>query len=205
MTSNILIVSDLEENISLLTNKLKKQYSNIQSAEANFKTIGVLLKQQEIDVVLIEIIQNKENALYLCRKIKSYISFPFFVIMIVDSFDDQYKSDCILAECDDLLFRPVEDFVLFARIQSLTRLKSLNKKIITNSTNLANIDILTDLSNRRYFNIYISNLIAKAKSKRSNIVLGIIDVDYFKQINDNFGHIIGDLILNQLARVLKKT
>lgn len=65
-------------------------------------------------------------------------------------------------------------------------------------------DELTNLYNRRFFNAKIEEEINRAKRENRELTLLILDVDYFKQYNDNYGHQNGDLALEKVAEVLKK-
>lgn len=64
-------------------------------------------------------------------------------------------------------------------------------------------DPLTHLANRRNLAIHLENMWELAK--RNNVVISVImcDIDYFKQVNDKYGHIIGDFVLKEIADVLK--
>lgn len=63
-------------------------------------------------------------------------------------------------------------------------------------------DPLTDLQNRQGLNRKFSEL--AVLSTESTLFTGILDLDHFKQFNDNFGHLVGDLILKRLARLLRE-
>lgn len=65
---------------------------------------------------------------------------------------------------------------------------------------LANHDALTDLPNRRLFNEHISQAIKLAHRNNEKLSLMMIDLNQFKKINDNFGHLLGDVVLKQVAR-----
>ena len=65
-------------------------------------------------------------------------------------------------------------------------------------------DDLTQLFNRRFFNVKIDKEINRAKRENSYLSFLIIDVDYFKDYNDNYGHQAGDVALIEVANVLKK-
>jgi len=65
------------------------------------------------------------------------------------------------------------------------------------------IDTLTQLNNRDFFYASMSDSMEKLKTKQSYISLLIIDLDNFKNINDNYGHNAGDEILKQLSNILK--
>lgn len=69
---------------------------------------------------------------------------------------------------------------------------------------LATTDGLTDLYNHRYFQEQIRMHIENAKRYQTEFSLIIIDIDYFKKFNDNFGHQSGDAVLRQVAQTLKR-
>ncbi len=81
------------------------------------------------------------------------------------------------------------------------KLKRANKKL----ENVSYTDALTSLHNRRYFNFVYDRELKRAKRTHSNITFMMLDVDYFKQYNDTYGHIEGDAALKTVAKVLKDT
>lgn len=68
---------------------------------------------------------------------------------------------------------------------------------------LAEYDPLTGLANRRLFYRMLPKLLAKAKRLQNNVALLFIDIDHFKTINDTLGHVVGDLLLAQVAARLQ--
>ena len=68
----------------------------------------------------------------------------------------------------------------------------------------ANHDTLTGLPNRRMFNEDLTNFLEKAKSGASQNAIMFIDLDRFKYINDTLGHDVGDLLLIEVARRIRK-
>lgn len=69
---------------------------------------------------------------------------------------------------------------------------------------LATTDGLTDLYNHRYFQEQIRMQVENSKRYNTNFSLIIIDIDFFKKFNDNFGHQSGDAVLRQVAQTLKR-
>jgi diguanylate cyclase (GGDEF)-like protein len=69
---------------------------------------------------------------------------------------------------------------------------------------LAISDSLTGLPNRMYLELMAQNAINEAKRKSEALSMLLIDVDYFKQVNDRYGHLAGDEVLRQIAAILKK-
>lgn len=82
-----------------------------------------------------------------------------------------------------------------------SRLRKANKKL----ENASYTDSLTSLHNRRYFNIVYEREIKRAKREKSYVTFMMLDIDFFKQYNDTYGHIEGDFALKSVAKVLTET
>lgn len=78
-------------------------------------------------------------------------------------------------------------------------------KINTKLMEVSNIDHLTNIANRRYFQEKIESYMGNVHNDGQIFSLCILDIDYFKKINDTFGHIVGDEVLIKLAKLLKKS
>ncbi len=79
------------------------------------------------------------------------------------------------------------------------KLHLLNRKL----ENVSYIDSLTGLHNRRYFNLVFERELQRAKREKQYVTFMMIDIDYFKQYNDTYGHIAGDRTLQRVAQVIK--
>jgi len=87
-----------------------------------------------------------------------------------------------------------------SRLQITTsKLQKANKKLEA----LSYTDVLTGLHNRRYFNYIYEKELKRAKRVKNYITFMMLDVDYFKQYNDLYGHLEGDAALKSVAKVLK--
>lgn len=64
-------------------------------------------------------------------------------------------------------------------------------------------DSLTGLYNRRFFNEFILKAISTAYRNQSHLAVVMIDIDFFKQFNDNYGHDVGDMVLEELGKLLQ--
>lgn len=85
--------------------------------------------------------------------------------------------------------------------EATKKLRSANKKL----ENVSYTDSLTNLHNRRYFNMIYERELKRAKRNHSYITFMMLDIDFFKQYNDTYGHIEGDYALKTVAKVLKDT
>ncbi len=92
-----------------------------------------------------------------------------------------------------------------AGLLSLVVATRFYKDLARDADGLMNLDGLTGLHNHRYFQETLSNELVKSQRFDHAISLLLIDVDHFKQINDKYGHPRGDVILKELAEILRRT
>ena len=68
----------------------------------------------------------------------------------------------------------------------------------------ASFDALTNLNNRRQFEMRLSQEVATARRKKTDLSCIMIDIDYFKKVNDTYGHAVGDFVLKEVAKMITK-
>jgi diguanylate cyclase (GGDEF)-like protein len=86
--------------------------------------------------------------------------------------------------------------------QELIQAKELLEKQGQELLKLATVDPLTGLLNRRELDNQVAKILSHAKRNKSSVALIVIDIDLFKNINDNYGHAFGDDVLKGLAKIL---
>ena len=103
----------------------------------------------------------------------------------------------------------VISYSVFSSIQAdHTKLELVTKKLKRVNKRLENVsytDSLTGMHNRRYFNLVYDRELKRAKRTHSYVTFMMLDIDFFKQYNDTYGHIEGDYALKSVANILKKT
>ena len=109
---------------------------------------------------------------------------------------------------NDYLIRPVDKNELLARARTQIRKKRYTELLRDNvqmSIEAAITDALTTLHNRRYMETHLATLIEQAQSRGKPLTLLMLDIDYFKSVNDTHGHDAGDDVLREFALRLKKS
>lgn len=89
---------------------------------------------------------------------------------------------------------------LISQLQDITEKKRLEDELVRQATE----DVLTGISNRRHFYELAGRELVRAGRYMEQVTLLMLDIDYFKKINDKFGHIVGDLTLKKVAEACKK-
>jgi two-component system, cell cycle response regulator len=109
---------------------------------------------------------------------------------------------------NDYLLRPVDKNELLARVRTQVRKKRYTERLRDNvqlSIEMAITDALTGLHNRRYMENHLATLVEQAASRAKPLTVLVLDIDYFKAINDSHGHDAGDDVLREFAVRIKKS
>jgi len=122
------------------------------------------------------------------------------VIMLSASEESQDIVSALDLGADDYVAKPYIPEVLLARIRTSLRLLEKNREL----EKMASIDFLTGLYNRRQF-YRLSNMALNKNSRdKSWLTIALMDIDYFKNVNDTYGHDIGDRVLVEFSRMLSE-
>jgi two-component system, cell cycle response regulator len=109
---------------------------------------------------------------------------------------------------NDYLLRPVDKNELMARVRTQIKRRRYTDQLrdnVQNSIEAAITDALTGLHNRRYMETHLATLAEQASSRGKPLALMMLDIDYFKSINDNYGHDAGDDVLREFAVRIRKS
>ncbi|MBY0554449.1 GGDEF domain-containing protein [bacterium] len=90
------------------------------------------------------------------------------------------------------------------RIQSTKKNLDVVKKQLMEANNSLNVDHLTSASNRKSFDEYIKKIVQMNALNKVPVSIIMLDIDFFKKINDSYGHDIGDFVLQECVKTLKK-
>lgn len=128
------------------------------------------------------------------------------IIFLSGSGSDDDIERCIEAGADDYLVKPIQHKVLAAKLMAMTRISAMRNKLVNMNRRLealSTTDYLTALPNRRAFETSLMEEVAKASRYEQALSVAVLDIDHFKDINDQYGHHAGDEILRQVAERLR--
>ena len=109
---------------------------------------------------------------------------------------------------NDYLMRPIDKNELLARARSLIRKRRYTERLRDNvqmSIEMAITDALTGLFNRRYMESHLTMLMEQAASRGKPLTALVLDIDFFKSVNDTHGHDAGDDVLREFALRIKRS
>jgi diguanylate cyclase (GGDEF)-like protein len=127
------------------------------------------------------------------------------VIMLTAEGDANRKVEVLDRGASDYVTKPFNDKELIARVRVHYRLKMLQDELRQANArleSLASTDGLTGLFNRRYFDNFLLNEVRRALRYKSPVAVVLIDLDHFKQVNDLYGHQMGDEVLRNVSRIV---
>lgn len=197
--ASILIVDDEEINLELLKYTLASDYDIITATDG--ETAIQIAVEQQPDLVLLDIMMPGISGYEVCRQLKSNpatINIPIVFSTAKDSDEDEVLG--LEMGAADYIHKPYKTALIKARISNQIELKQKNDLL----EKLVRIDGLTEISNRRFFDESFEQEWRRAIRSGQSLALGLLDIDHFKQFNDNYGHAAGDKCLIQVAKCLEK-
>lgn len=193
----ILIVDDERLNITLLNALLKTDYK-IMVATNGEQALKAATSGKP-DLILLDIVMPGMDGYEVCRQLKAAAatsSIPIIFITAMVNVENETKGFALGAV--DYISKPFNSAVVKARVGVHMQLKRKNDLL----EKLVSIDALTEISNRRAFDQKREQEWARCLRAGLPLSFVMIDIDLFKQFNDNYGHGAGDECLVRVARAL---
>ncbi|MEE9118306.1 MAG: diguanylate cyclase [Calditrichia bacterium] len=212
-SNRILVVDDVPVNIQLLVTYLAAEGYEVVSAKDGHDAMKAV-KEHQPDLILLDVMMPKMNGFKVCEAIKSDDATKFIPVILVTALNElEDKVKGMNSGADDFLAKPFNKLELLVRVRSLLRIKHLHdelqEKVIElqrtkeELRQLAITDGLTSLYNYRYFKDQLRQELKRAQRHSLKIAVVMIDIDHFKQYNDKNGHPAGDVVLKDIARLLR--
>lgn len=193
----ILVVDDERINIDLLNALLKADYKIMVATNGEQAIKAAATGKPEL--ILLDIVMPGIDGYEVCRRLKSIPAAQRIPIIFITAMGDVENETMGFAlGAVDYISKPFSSSVVKARVGVHMKLKR-NGDLLEN---LASMDTLTEVPNRRAFDVARTQEWGRSLRDGLPISFAMIDVDKFKQFNDNYGHGAGDECLVRIARAI---
>jgi two-component system cell cycle response regulator len=206
-SGRILIVDDRASSCERLSGMLADHQAvdvETNPGEALFRAA-----EGDHDLVIVSLALQDHDALRLCSQLRSLDrtrNVP--ILAICDGEDHARMIRGLEVGINDYLMRPIDKNELHARVRTQIRKKRYTERLRDNvqmSFEMAITDSLTGLYNRRYMESHLATLVEQAVARGKPLTALVLDIDYFKAINDTHGHDAGDDVLREFASRIRKS
>jgi two-component system cell cycle response regulator len=201
----ILVVDDRASSAERLAHALDSHHAVNVEADAHEALFRAA--EDNVDLIIVSLGLASFDGLRLCSQIRALERTRNLPILAVADLEDRQRVlRGLELGVNDYLTRPVDRNELLARVRTQLRQKryadSLREKV-QQSIELALIDPLTGLNNRRFLENHLATMLDNARMRRTPLTLMILDIDHFKRVNDTYGHDCGDEVLKSFADRLR--
>jgi len=197
----ILVVDDMTTTLLLIHDLLKDTYE-VKIAKSGTKALEILESPNDIDLILLDIEMPDINGYDVCKRIKNNETIKNIPIIFITGRTSQEDEEYGLnLGAIDYITKPFNKAIVKLRIKNYLDLKIKNDML----EKLSMYDGLTNIRNRRFFDETFEKTFNEIKRDKKSLAVLMIDIDFFKPYNDNYGHGQGDETLRKVAKALEKT
>ncbi|MCL2222908.1 MAG: diguanylate cyclase [Oscillospiraceae bacterium] len=196
--NSILIVEDDFLSIRALSEILRHDYTIY--VEKKSSRVCDLAKRILPDLILLDIMMPDMSGYEVINELKrgeETSDIPVIFVTGMTNSEDEAKG--LACGAVDYINKPFKESVVRMRVQHQIKIVNLIRKL----QNLSTTDELTGVGNRRYFLTSVQHEWERAKREQTPMGVMMLDLDYFKKLNDTYGHITGDEVLVHVAQTIK--
>lgn len=202
----ILVVDDDLDLLTFVTATLETQGYQIKQAQSGQEALECLQGWRP-DLVILDINMPVLNGIETLRKIKSADYFTAIIFLTAESRTEQIITG-LDAGADDYMSKPFSPNELLARVRAQLRIKDLTDQLqIANEKlqALVEIDDLTGLYNMRNIYSKLDYEIKRAQRYDRHVAVIMMDMDFFKRVNDTNDHLFGSFVLKEVGGIIRRT
>jgi diguanylate cyclase (GGDEF)-like protein len=190
-------VDDESLNVDLLADAFRDDYELLRASEG-VSALEIATRKVP-DMILLDVLMPGIDGYEVCRRLKrEHRTSGIAVIFITGLAGVADQTKGLELGAVDYVSKPINSTVVRARVGNQLRLKRAQDEM----TRLAATDALTGLANRRRFDEMLAYEYARHVRSGTEFSLILMDIDYFKSFNDNYGHVRGDECLRMVAQVI---
>ena len=196
-SATVLALDDDPQVLRLLEVLLKAEnlrLTTLQDAGRFWQVLG----EVRPDLIMLDVDMPQVNGIELCRVLRQDAQWCELPVLFLTAHTDAAVVDQLYAAgADDYLSKPIIGTELVNRLRNRLERSRLLRS-------LAETDPLTGLMNRRKAVAAVEQFVQLAQRRQQPIALALLDVDHFKQVNDQHGHVTGDQVLARLSELLRR-
>ncbi|MFZ2948930.1 MAG: diguanylate cyclase [Desulfuromonadaceae bacterium] len=209
MSSSVLIIDDsitVREQI-IRTIESFSLFTRYYEAEDGLEGFKKLLSSP-VDIILCDLEMPRIDGFKFLSMLKARPDLQDIPVIILTGMDDrERKIKGLELGASDYITKPFDREELVARVKVHLKIKKLQDELKRSNElllELSNTDHLTGLFNRRFMMEALYKEVHRSIRKGGDLSLILLDIDHFKRVNDNFGHLQGDVVLQMMALLLQK-
>ncbi len=199
--AKILVVEDRQLSAERLASAFGGRHD--VRIEPDIEAAGRLLSDGSFDLAIISLALREADGLRLCSHLRSLdVTRQLPILVLVQEGDMARLARALDIGASDYLMRPVDNQELLARVRTQLRRKRYADRLrehVSRSMALAVTDPLTGLFNRRYMSSHLESTLNRSAETGKPAAVMVLDIDFFKAINDSLGHGAGDAVLREFA------
>ena len=197
----VMLVDDHARSSERMRVALAEQHQ--VTVETEPQTALLKIAEGNLDLLIVSLSLRQSDGLRLCSQVRSLERTRHLpIIILVEPGDEARLLRGLDLGINDYLTCPVDRHEMLARARTQIKRKRHSDHLrnrIEQSVEQAITDPLTGLNNRRYMESHVSKLMDEARSQGRSLSVLVADIDYFKAVNDTYGHDAGDNVLRDFA------
>ncbi|MBU1045402.1 MAG: diguanylate cyclase [Candidatus Omnitrophica bacterium] len=198
--AKILYVDDSETDREIFKRILTEDHFEVLLASDGAECVSMVY-QYSPDCIIMDCNMPVMDGLTACAQLKNSDQTKYIPIVLVTGYDSEKAIlKGLQAGADDFMGKPVNHEIILAKINAMLRAKHLQDELKAMIVR----DSLTNLFNYNYFLEVCKQEFVRSRRYNTHLSCLMLDVDFFKMINDGHGHAFGDIVIKQVALLLKK-
>ena len=202
----VMVVEDHARSAQRIADTLRSAQTVI--VESDPQAALIKLGEQPVDVLVVSLSLSNADGLRLCSQVRSLDRTRHLpILIIVEPSDEARLLRGLDMGVNDYVVRPIDRHELMARVKTQIKRKRHAdnlKQRLEESVEMAITDGLTGLHNRRYMEGHLKTLVTQSVQSGRALSLLVADIDFFKSVNDTYGHDAGDNVLREFARRFRR-
>jgi len=201
----ILVADDEPVNLALIKRRLEWEHYRIETAEDGGQAVEAARRVLP-DLIILDVMMPVLDGLQACRLLKEDPATRDIPVIFLSALDDtDTKVRGLVLGANDYVSKPFRVEELLARVSVAIRMKLERDRLqqrVEVASEMSMTDALTGLLNRYGLHRALQRELAEARRYGRPLSCLLIDIDFFKAVNDTYGHAAGDGALQQAARVI---